>query len=180
MEMTKQIIQFFIASGILALLIKSIVKIFLDKDFEKFKAKLERELNMHKLLHTERVAVIKNIYKKIHNTFESLRSLIRPLQMADELSMDEKTKIFVDNYNGLNDYFGENKIFFDEKLSIDIDNYQKEIFDVWNKWKTHMELRKDGLSRVKEWGQAWDKLVKEVPVLKEKLEMLFRKLIGVN
>ena len=41
-------------------------------------------------------------------------------------------------------------------------------------------LREDGAKSTKEWGRAWDKLQKNVPEIKKKLQKRFRDLMGVK
>ncbi|MDY0015496.1 MAG: hypothetical protein RBS13_04730 [Bacteroidales bacterium] len=179
MELLNDVIKFFIASGIIAFLIRSIITIILKRDIEKYKLDLNKQLELYKTLTTERTIVIKEVYKKIDRTFRSLESLIRPLQLEGELVEPEKRKIFVKEYNSFVSYFKENKIFFTETSSFDIELFIKDVDEVWRSWNLYLDLKKNGESSVNEWGRSWDKLQKETSLLKEKLEQIFRQLIGV-
>lgn len=180
MELLKDIVNFLIISGVLAWLIRSIVKLYLDKDIEQFKASLLKELDVHKALHTERMIVIKEIYKKIYTTYDALALLIKPLQLAGEPPENEREKIFGENYNSFREYFGQNRIFFEEQLATQIDALSEKFYSIALDWK-YSKGASSGTDRdVKKWGEAWKELKTEVPIIKNELEIKFRKIIGVN
>jgi hypothetical protein len=59
---------------------------------ERFKSNLEKEAIEFKIkyerLHDERVEVIKKVYKKISQTYKSFHSLMCPLQLAGEPTIE--------------------------------------------------------------------------------------------
>lgn len=179
-NIVERVFYFLIASGLLTWLIRNIFKLYFNKDIEKYKNELNKHFETYKTLHSERVNVIKNIYKKIERTHRILESLIKPLQSAAELSQEEKQKIFAQNFNDLSEYYGENRIFFQEEIAQEIDSIIKQYHEVWRHWGFVNALREDEKKSTKEWGRAWDKLKENVPDTKKKLERSFRELMGVE
>ena len=180
MEILQNIFYFLIGSGLFTWLIRSIFKLYFDKDIEKYKSKLAKELDVHKALHSERMHVIKCVYKDIEQTYKSLERLINPAHLVGEPTEIILHQEFADNYRNFSSFFSENRIFFNEELASEIDNLRKELYSIWTKWELAKTKRDLGESNVKEWGQAWDDLQKKVPELKQKLEKMFRGLLGVN
>jgi len=183
MEIAKSIINFFIASGVLAWLIRSIVKLYLDKDIEKYKSELERNVNVHKSLHTERMIVIKEIYKKIDNTFHTAERLIQPNQLISTGAAGIIQSEFEDNLNNLSNYFSGNKIFFNTEHAADIEAFINDLRDVLNSWPLKSDLAEGIVTSagyITESGKNWTQLQESTRKLKEKLERMFRLLIGVN
>ncbi|MBN2095354.1 MAG: hypothetical protein JW727_04865 [Candidatus Aenigmarchaeota archaeon] len=58
-------LYFFVASGIIALLIKSLIKLYLDKDLEAYKEKLKQETIRYSKLHEKRADAIEELFEKL-------------------------------------------------------------------------------------------------------------------
>lgn len=154
------------------------------KDLEKFKVELQKEAIQFKIryekLHTERAEVIKEVYKKIVKTYRAFHSYICPLQLAGEPTEEEKKKIAADEINSLVNFYEENRIFFNEQIAKEIDNLLVKFREAWNKFHLAKDLKKEGQSHIKEWGEAWDKVDKDISKVKSLIENKFRDIIGIN
>ncbi|MBI2415639.1 MAG: hypothetical protein HYV33_03195 [Candidatus Kerfeldbacteria bacterium] len=184
LEVIKNILYFFIGSGILAFLIRSIIKHWLNKDFEKYKLEVLKLAEEHKIkfdrLHSERAEVIKNLYGKLSKSITSMQSLISPVQF-DGQKIEDKMNKAVEEANDFIEYYDQNKIFFQKELCVLLDTITlslKESFKLFKR-KDH-EPDKSSNEVLDFWDQAWNKISSDVPKAKEKLENEFRKLLGVE
>lgn len=173
-----------IFSAALVFVIRKLIEQFFTKDLEKFKAELEKEVIRHKTqfetLHTERAVVIKEVYKRTVKTQRAFESLINPLQLAGELTEEEKTKQLVETFNDLSNYFAENRLFFGEQLAQEIDGLIKKFMDIWRQWNYARDLKEGKTPDVREWGKAWDQVKGEIPPIRESIEKKFRDIIGIE
>jgi len=167
-------------------LAREIFNRMLSRDLEKFKADLEKQAVEFRIryerLHSERVGVIKEVYKKIVSTYRSFHSLMNPLQLVGEPTQEEKGREAAKNANELINYYEENRIFFEEKLAEDVDSLLSGFRDAWNKFNYSIEARKVGEHKeaLKEWNLAWNQIQKKVPDVKKQLENKFRNILGIK
>lgn len=167
-------------------ILRKFIELSFSKDLEKFKTDLEKTSIEFKIryekLHSERVEVIKEVYKKISRAYRSFFSLLKPLQEAGELNQTEKSNEAAKNANDLFDYYEDNRIFFEEKLAVEIDFLISAFHDAWNKFRYANEARECGSHKeaVNERIAAWDQIKKEVPKVKNRLENEFRMIIGIK
>ncbi|MFA6525648.1 MAG: hypothetical protein WCT33_05285 [Patescibacteria group bacterium] len=190
-EVIKNIAYFTIGSGILAFLIKSITKHFLDKDFEKYKLELNQLLEENKIrfskLHEERAEVIKNVYQKLDRSIDSTQSLINPVQWSGEKTSEEKKKIAVEYANDFIRYYSENKIFFSNETCQILDDITEQLKDTFKKYwakelfeKSSSEGKNFGTRSIESWEQAWEKIKTNVPEAQSRLADDFRRILGVQ
>lgn len=191
MEFLKNITYFAVGSGILAFLIKTITKHYLDKDFEKYKLNLQNLIEEHKVrfskLHEERALVIKNMYQKLVTAFDSIHSLVRPMQWAGEKNTGEKMKIAVTDTNEFILYYSQNKIYFSKGTCASLENITKELKGTIATFQTKEFLKEDlqynknaSKEHMDHWMKAWDKIDKEIPTALTNLEDEFRLILGVE
>lgn len=173
-----------IFSTALVLIIRKLIDRFFSRDLEKFKSGLEKEVIKHRtkfeILHTERANVIKEVYKRITRTQRAFESLVCPLQPAGDPPEEEKTKILIEEFNGLSNYYLENRLFFNENLAKEIDELLKEFVDIWHNWEFVKTLNNTKKSNIKEWCDTWDKVKNEIPPIKKLIENKFRDIIGIE
>lgn len=130
--------------------------------------------------HVEGTGVIKETYKNISKTYIALESLIAPMQWVGEKSIIEKRKDFVDIANNFLQYFQENKIFFSQNLSSDINKLSEEFKEVYNKWNLSQVSGVNGRHNLEDWNKAWEQLKTDVSQTKVEIENKFRKIIGTE
>jgi|Deesub1362A_J573_1020465.scaffolds.fasta_scaffold02881_5 hypothetical protein len=197
--MQKEIItQLFESLGIAAILsttfsvalvfiVRKLIEQFFSKDLERFKTDLEKEVLRYKTqfeaLHAERAQVIKEVYKRIVRTQDAFESLIRPLQLAGEPSLEEKAKRVASEFNNLSEFFKENRLYFEEQLAQEIDKLLEKFYEIWIKWGEVRDLKEGGerTSEVlKRWRETWEKIKEEIPPIKKSIEQKFRDIVGID
>ena len=167
-------------------LIRKIFVHFFDKDLEKFKSDLEKEAIEYKIryerLHSERVEVIKEVYKKISNTYNSFRSLMNPWQGVEEPTQEEKGRRATENANELIYYYEQNRIFFSEELAEDVDVLLSVFKSTWNKFNDSRISNsiRDEKTSTKQWHEAWKQIEEETPKVKKQLENKFRNVLEIK
>jgi len=161
------------------------IKQLFAKDLEKFKYNLEKETISYKTkfekLHTERALVIKEIYKKIVITQRAFISLTHPFQPAGSPSEEERAKDAAQKANELTFYFEENRIYFEEDLAIELNEFMKKLREIWYEFNQfEYERGNKPYRKIEAWNKAWDKAEKDIPEIKKKIEKRFRTIIGIE
>lgn len=164
-------------------LIKSLISHFLDKDFEAFKIKLQESSEIGKLqysiLQEKRATVISETYSLLATFDNSVRDLMALFQPAGTLPESEKAKIAAADGNKFLNYYTQHKIYFDKetcKLIEDInEKFRKAWIDFQFKDKIQKEKIEDDL-----WMKSWKTITEEIPIIKEKLEDVFRDILGIK
>jgi hypothetical protein len=139
---------FGIGTGILAILIKSLVVNSLNRDLEAYKSKLNSDLELHKTtltkdieefksslqvaaiehqvrfskLHDKRAQVIQDLYGKLVILDTAMHSVLKRFQQVGETSLEEKVREYGRLHNELNEFFLPNKIFFGNETCRIIDS----------------------------------------------------------
>jgi len=169
-------------AGFFVWFLREYSKQLLTKDLEKFKSELQRETLQFKIryekLHTERAEVIKEIYKKISKTHKAFNFCMGPLQLGCEISVKDVEEKAKREFSELEDFYNENRLFFEENLAIRIDELVKE----FRKAMRHHLLCMDPQTKdqIIEMDKAWTKIIKDVPAIKQDIEKRFREIIGVE
>lgn len=92
----------------------------------------------------------------------------------------EKTKILAEEFNGLSDYYSENRLFFAEELAQEIDGLLKKFMEIWRQWGYANDLRNSNEPNTEEWVKAWGKVKDEIPPIQKSIETKFRNIIGIG
>ena len=178
---------FAIASGVFALLIRSLFTILINKDFEKFKLKLSKEQIRFTKLHEKRGEVIENIYALLVDFEGKMNSLLSPFQPAGEPKRKEKLKIAGIAGNKFIEYYGLQKIFFSKKTVNLLDELHSRFRKAWIDFTTYPITDFDEWESVtikqekwKLWEKAWKAISEDIPLLKVQLEDEFRSMLGVE
>ncbi|MDD5569070.1 MAG: hypothetical protein PHG23_01490 [Candidatus Pacebacteria bacterium] len=131
-------------------------------------------------LHNERAQIIKNLYQRVVKTYRSFYSYMNPLQLAGEPNQESKGKETAKLANEFTDYYEENRIFIDKKLTKEVDKLSKVFREAWAEFETHRMLQGKKEFDFKNWQKAWNIISKETPLIKEKIEDEFRGIIGIK
>jgi len=97
-------------------------------------------------------------------------------QMAGEPTAAEKGKAAADAANEFREYFDENRIFFEEELELQIDNFLKLIKKSWLDFEYKDIEPKDSAGK---WLSTWKFVDEEMPKIRKELEKEFRKILGL-
>lgn len=127
---------FAVSSGFFIWLVKKIFEVFIDKDIEKYKDKLNQELQKFKnelkiveiekqvaytRLHNDRAELIKQLYQKVAklriNLSEFTRTLDNKLETRED-DVEKNMNILFNEVDSLSLFYSENKIYFNEKIDV--------------------------------------------------------------
>lgn len=142
-ELIKWLLSITVLGGLMTWFIKKVIQKFMQLDLEKYKIKLQTELEIHKnnlqleqhkytKLHDEQCEFIKSLYQRLNTVdklsadFLGLVTANKPLDQKDK----EKSKQLAKEIFDLEDFFKENKILLSKQLSESIHNTIQQLFDV--------------------------------------------------
>jgi len=185
---------FTIAAGILAFLLRSLLKHILSRDLAKFEAelasrhgiqaeRLRADLNIaafeHQTrftrFHERRAEVLDQLYKRIWRTAGAFEDYTRPLQWGGEDAMKQKRQDAAERANELINYFGENKLYVDESLAGDIEDL---IITVRKAWSDFTVGGTEVKPTSKEWLEVHRRFKEKVPTLFQAIEGRMRKILA--
>ena len=138
MTMAQNVGTFGVGTGILAILVKSLVVNSLNRDLEAYKSKLNADLEAHKStmakdveafksnlqlatiehqvrfskLHDKRAQVIQDLYGKLVALDTVIHSVLKRFQKVGEATLEEKVREYGRLHKELNEFFLPNMIFF--------------------------------------------------------------------
>lgn len=148
MTMAQNVGTFGVGTGILAILIRSLVVNSLNRDLEAYKSKLNADLEVHKStmakdveafksnlqlatiehqvrfskLHDKRAQVIQDLYGKLVALDTVIHSVLKRFQKVGEATLEEKVREYGRLHNELNEFFLPNRIFFGSETCRVIDD----------------------------------------------------------
>ena len=148
MTMAQNVGTFGVGTGILAILVKSLVVNSLNKDLEAYKSKLNTDLEAHKStmakdveafkfnlqlatiehqvrfskLHDKRAQVIQDLYGKLVALDTVIHSVLKRFQKVGDATLGEKVREYGRLHNELNEFFLPNRIFFGSETCRVIDH----------------------------------------------------------
>ena len=166
--------------------LRRLIDNFFSHKIEQYKAQLDKENIKYRItyerLHAERAEVIKNVYKKIVNTYDAFHDYIKPLRLAGEPTQAEHHKIAGETFNNFSYYYRENRIFFAEPIACRIDAILNLFMEIYNQFEMSKILKEDvsTYAGVQEWNKAFERLKNEVPPIKSEIEKEFRNMIGIE
>ncbi len=184
-EVIVDLLYFLIGSGLIVWTIRAIIKLWLDKDIERYKWKLSKESIRFSKLYEERAKIIRDLYYKLFDFEQAMASFVSPMQWAGEKPMKEKRKITAETGNEFRDYYKRNKIYLSEKVSEILEDMDKIFTESWINFTTfeidNPESRAlKPTEKMKEWIKVWDKIRLDIPRLRNQLEKEFRQILGAD
>jgi hypothetical protein len=181
------------AGAIIFILSSWLGKVWAHRILAREQAELHRLAKQHEIrfteLHVERAHVIKGLYEKLVDLYDSMQSLLKYFQGGGEPSLDEKAQVFRDAHNEFIRAVARNKIYFAKDTCEIMDRLCFTSRDTYIDITTypidprHPELHVvKGLyqERTEMWEKAREAFKKDIISLKERLEEEFRSLLGVE
>lgn len=165
-----------IGSTVIAFILRGAFNQLLSKDIEKFKMELkvtafERETRYARL-HEDRARVIGELFAHLVGAHDTLTGFVHPFQLGGDQERKEKAQHTVKKLNEFFSYFHAKEIYLDAPLCKLIKDLERKFREVWAKF---YNLNPIG----NEWVEAWEKLEKDVPPIKEEIIKRFRSILGV-
>jgi DNA-directed RNA polymerase subunit F len=187
---------FGIASGLLAWLVKSLVSQSLARDLKVFEANLQKAhaVEIERLksdlradsfehetrfsrLHQTRAETVAELYKRMVQTEETIRTLLGDVQPAEK---EECEKLFwkAGGQTGeLFRFFEERRIYFDEELCGLLDAHASHFRQAWLYGSPYVELTPE---QREETQQRLNELANAIPRVRHAIEVRMREMLGVN
>jgi hypothetical protein len=179
-------------------LLKTLGQHYMDQNLKIHEMQLNQKLESHKSelelinvkqsrLHDKRIETIQELYEKLTEFYIDLDTLIRwknVTGLSDEeikkQQFEEANKTF-ESGSKFSKYYLMNKLYFSKEMCASIDEIIKEMrscqYDLTIQYQW-MNLSSD--LQMNSFTQAKEKLEKEVPMLKEQIEIKFRVILGVE
>jgi hypothetical protein len=158
----------------------------LDADLQTHKAKLDKEHTKFQKLHEKRLEVIMELYKaivKLDIALQLLTAIVKPIPNGTDLKEmeQEQMKNASDAYQEFQRFYLDNKIFFNSETCIIIDKLKNTYWEGF--WQGTIRQRLPPAptfqQTIDEARKASETVTEHIPPIKEKLEIEFRKLLGV-
>lgn len=184
-QIFQNLMKFLIGSGIIGLVIRSIVKLVIEKDFEKYKYKLQKEHLKQSRLHDKRALIIKKLYEKLIELEAKIKEYISPGKYDYE-RFDKKLQLEIENLGGdIKEYFRYNRIYFSSKTCNLIEVINSKFKILWDNIRTFEEFEYRGEENIKYHDSkiikdCWNMIRTDIPLLRESLENEFREILGVD
>lgn len=181
--------------------VKGNIKIGFDRKLEKLKkehqidiTKFQAEISLLKSkenfkftkLHEKRFTVLENMYQLLNKAIRELNLYISPVKSTpNETTFDENEDNlqlnFINAHNNFAEYFSNNKIYLDDEITTLIENYLKEISDVYNDYSQNHFLRKSGDTvdpkiHMKAYT-AYKKVPEKIMPIKKEIEKSFKEIL---
>jgi hypothetical protein len=186
-----------IGAGTVAYIARTVIKTFLDRDIEHYKAELRavHESALERLradlrieafqketvfakLHAKRAEVIQELYGRLVAVSRAMNDFMSPLQIGGGPSREEKKTAAADAANAFLDYYLTNEIYFDEGLCDKLQSFAK-LKDAWHTFDMYPPDESGVASeRRKVQFIAWKKVNEELPKIRGEIAAILRKLLG--
>lgn len=151
----------------------------LDKEREHFIAELQKNAFENQIrfqnLHNKQADVIAELYSRLVQATEDADSFTSVVQFANESPLIEKAKKAIRSSNELHSFFEKNQIYFKPDLCKKIAQFSLELRKNINAFAMNIE---SGVGNPT-WQNVWDKMSKDIPLLKEEIEQYFREILGM-
>ncbi len=169
----------------------------LQRDIEKFKARLQSEQNTAQAtlqtqlqaqlfeyqarfstFHTKQSEVLGRTYELLFDPYEHIKDYVHPIDINGPPSQEQLEQI-VSKFNDLTGYFHKNRIYLPENVCFKMDSLLKEMKSA---------LQQNVRARQKElpgtnfelWQSSWQSMENKVPPLMKELEQEFRKSVSLD
>lgn len=174
-----------VASGVIGFLVKSLIKLYINKDIERFKSQLLQEQIRFSKLHEERANVIKDLYGKLRDLELAMNKLVVPLELTGQPKKEALLPKVTEAGNEFLNYYNKNRIYFSKRMCALIDKINKEFREMYVDWQVYQPHTLDAPDvnqddRIRRWSEIWKKSEKDIPELREQIEEEFRTLLGVK
>ncbi|WP_276258135.1 hypothetical protein [Haloglomus litoreum] len=175
-----------VGAGLLYFIAKSAITQYFDKQLQQYQTELEKEKIRFSDLHTKRGEVVGELFTKMVDFEEDMRSLVKPFQGTGEIPQHEKIKQAADSGESFREYYEKNRVYLPPDVCETTEEMLgefKEVFDDFAIYRVHEQGTSafDPIERMDVWVEDWEKIDDDtVPELKRELENHFRELLGVE
>jgi hypothetical protein len=180
-----------------AYVLKTLFQQGLERDVEKFKARLQSERDASQAtlqaqlqaqlfeqqtrfsaLHSKQSEVIAKTYELLFDPYEHILNYVHPVETG-EPPTPEQVQGVIDLLNGLTGYYNKNRIFLPEHICDKMDVVLKEMKTAFNKGMMGRS-RHHADRGTQLWYEAYRTMAGEVPPLMKELEREFRNSVSLR
>lgn len=155
-----------------------------DKELERLRADLriaafQQETTFAKL-HEKRAEVIAELYAKLATVHGAMHDLLNPLEMDAGAGRGQREKVAAEAGNAFSHYYNAHQIYFEDHLCELLKSFNQ---DMMKAWVTHIHNPTSGEGGMSRWDKrvdAWERLRKQVPPIRQEIERSFRQLLGLT
>lgn len=167
-----------IITSVLVVIVGAVVVWLQQRNLEKFKVDLGQSAFEHQTryakLHETRTEVIAELYKRLARTQAAFESLMAIHVPTGAPRYDERIQAAAKNYNELQSYWIENRLYFSDEVGAKLDGLYNEYA------KTFYAVilpRPDGPDS-KDWIELFEKITKVLKGVQKDVENDFRQMLG--
>lgn len=175
-----------VGAALLYFIAKSAITQYFDRQLQQYQTELEKEKIRFSDLHTKRGEVVGELYTRMVDFEEDMRSLVKPFQGTQEIPQDEKIKQAADSGEEFRSFYKKNRVYLPPDVCDSteelIDEF-KDVFDDFAIYRVHEQGASafDPSERMDVWVEDWEKIDDDtIPELKSELEDHFRELLGAE
>jgi hypothetical protein len=169
----------------------------LQRDIEKFKARLQNEHNTAQAtlqtqlqaqlfehqarfstFHAKQSEVLGKTYELLFDPYEHIKEYVHPLDMNGPPSQEQLEQI-VDEFNELTGFYHKNRIYLPENICTKMDSLLKEMKSALHQ---NVRARQSDLpdKSLERWQNSWQTMENKVPPLMKELEQEFRQNVSLE
>jgi hypothetical protein len=198
--MMRNIANFLIASGLITLLAgylgRKFIDNYFDKGMERYKVDLDKLKIEHQVkftrLHEDRAMVIRELFSKLADVEKSMGSFVAVLEPSGQPPKEEKGKKAANDFNGLVDLFRRNEVYLSDETADLMNEILDEIRTAWFTFTMYPSYKKTEQvyfdeqlanierDKIAKWLEAWNKITKDLPPLKNRLKKELQALLGME
>lgn len=160
-------------------------KLQLDRDLEEHRSTLQLEYLKHSRIHKRRLEVIAKLYELLSHLDKAMRKVTAELRLSTgedwETLRESEMRDAIESYNAFVDYFSIHRLFLSQDTCDLIEQLKDEYLEGYRLGTfadRYVTVSPDHLRKMSQ--EASDKVRKQVPTLKSKLEEEFRQEIGAD
>lgn len=183
--------------GAAAWVLRTLFQQGLQRDIEKFKARLQNEHNTAQAtlqtqlqahlfehqarfstFHAKQSEVLSKTYELFFDPFEHIKEYVHPLDMDGPPSQEQLEQI-VDEFNELTGFYHKNRIYLPENICTKMDSLLKEMKSALHQNVRARQRDLPGKS-LELWQNSWQTMENKVPPLMKELEQEFRQNVALE
>lgn len=183
--------------GAAAWVLRTLFQQGLQRDIEKFKARLQNEHNTAQAtlqtqlqahlfehqarfstFHAKQSEVLGKTYELLFDPFEHIKEYVHPLDMDGPPSQEQLEQI-VDEFNELTGFYHKNRIYLPENICTKMDSLLKEMKSALHQNVRARQRDLPGKS-LELWQNSWQTMENKVPPLMKELEQEFRQNVALE
>lgn len=132
-------------------------------------------------IYPKQVEVIEKLQSKTVELEGNIQSLVNPLQMKGREGQKEMIPKINETGRELQKHLLENRIYLRPALCDSLEKMTEQYFKIWWKWNVDLNSGPEPiLPPADEWNAEWERVTKELPNIRKRLEDEYREIFGIR